>query len=241
VVLGVIGGGGPDGTLDAIRGTINFVFQGTPYIAARWLTAAQMAPPVRLLFIGSAVAIIVWAFWPHAKVRDNEEREPTEFGPLKSLRDLFEEDCAKFFSLGCDLDAEIDEEKTTARLSVAMDMAANAKWPTIYIPRSPKAFRIAGSMADKYMALMDELIAGIEITSAYPGDSGPVSNKDLRFSGRVYIYHEDYFDVQQIAALDVVFRTHGALLILRGPNYVATRMMSDRSANVSSKARLTDA
>lgn len=221
----VLSVGGPDAAIAALRSSVSFLLRDTPYTVAPWLTSDLLATPVRTLAGLFALTVLLWAFWPP---RQRAAGPPNH--EMKSLRDLFDEDCGKTFALGGDVNVEIDGVAITVRQSVAQEMAGNAKWPSYFVPRSPIAFQTALALASEYMRIMDELLAGVEITSSYPGDGTHVSNTNLVFSGRVYIYHEDFLEIQQVAALDAAYTRHGARLMLRGPSYASTRNMGDRTA-----------
>jgi hypothetical protein len=66
------------------------------------------------------------------------------------------------------------------------------------------------------------------VTSSTKDPGGPsISSRDLVFSGRVYLYHEDEMTLKQKAELGDLFKANGASVIFRGLDYQQTRWLQD--------------
>jgi hypothetical protein len=66
-VLAIVGMGGPEDAINAVRASIDFLLRGTDYGAARWLTPEVLATPAQIVFVATAIAVLIWALWPAGK------------------------------------------------------------------------------------------------------------------------------------------------------------------------------
>ncbi|WP_333588041.1 hypothetical protein [Phenylobacterium sp.] len=64
VVLALVGMGGPEAAIGALRDTINFLLAGTGYEAPAWISVGALAKPFRYACFAAAMAVLIWAFWP---------------------------------------------------------------------------------------------------------------------------------------------------------------------------------
>ena len=99
-----------------------------------------------------------------------------------------------------------------------------------YLPRAEEGigYAVAASLANDFDRLLADAKNGVAIKSKDPGDSSPVEFKDLVFSRRIYLYHEDDYSLKQQSDLTEAFKEKSVSLQLRGPSYVTSRWMSDK-------------
>jgi hypothetical protein len=67
---------------------------------------------------------------------------------------------------------------------------------------------------------MNDLESSSEVIGGFSTDSRMTSSHELVFSGRIYIYHEDFFSLQQLASLERLYESKGLSVIFRGQSYM---------------------
>jgi hypothetical protein len=100
-----------------------------------------------------------------------------------------------------------------------VDFQSHSKFLAFFLQDSPDAFErckaLAADLQSPATAIND--IASIQFSRA--GETAATDVKDVTFTGRVYIYHETRFSVQQLADLEAVFRSKNAAVQFRGHEY----------------------
>jgi hypothetical protein len=122
---------------------------------------------------------------------------------------------------------EKDTNKTIAEFDaqIYMDFPARSKFIGVYFPRTTPDETV------KQCELFADYLQGIlgmqmpEATSAFVGEE-MMSSKDLIFSGRVFIYHEDSLSLEQRASLEVLYKSKNLSVQFRGPDYLAGRILA---------------
>jgi hypothetical protein len=74
---------------------------------------------------------------------------------------------------------------------------------------------------------MDRLNSEAKLTLKNIGDMGAVGSDDLSFTGRVYLYVEQEFTLQQAAELDKYYKDKGMSLTIRDLTYASARWLQD--------------
>lgn len=160
---------------------------------------------------------------PPAKTTRSVSASKARAEPPLTLRSLFEErDFTNFYRSRADGKIKNkDGTETTIEVQTYSDFLAKAKFLGLFIPhcdltpRSDKTYEICEYFADHYgdaLALSNPVpMAGFlsEMTKA----------EDLMFTGRVYVYHEDYLTPEQIVALRALYRKKNLEAWFRGVDY----------------------
>jgi hypothetical protein len=102
-----------------------------------------------------------------------------------------------------------------ARLLI--DPTAGVKFVAFYIPFNARS-------VEECMGLADNIdVAGglnlFHIEARGPGTE-PTLSKNYKFSGRIYVYHEDLYSPEQSGEIHKYYADRHLLVELRGPEYV---------------------
>jgi hypothetical protein len=103
-----------------------------------------------------------------------------------------------------------------------LDFGANSKFLGYFIPLSSPsdAYEVCKYLPDLYKTTMDELESKGTIKSGNMAESRQTSSKDLIFAGRIYIYHENDFSLQELATLERLYDSKGLSVVFRGKAYL---------------------
>lgn len=153
---------------------------------------------------------------------------------VPSLKKLFAEDFPTFMHSDAERKIGI---KTGASESFIMilekeyeNFEAKSKFLGYYIPLSPHSYEICEYLPDLYKETMRDF--GMHETQVgRVTELTMTSSKDLVFSGRVYVYHEYNFSLQQLASLERLYESKGLSVLFRGPSYL--NMMWDQKFKTS--------
>ena len=198
-------------------------------------TIVLVAAILSLLLVASFSA---WCFWPLHVIETPRKHTET----LISLHDLYKSDFSNLFKLSNELKAYVVNSDGTQGFnmsfgaSISFDYSGNSKFYSIYIPKAQadQSFRLCMYLAWAYPDIMRQLSNKV-FTEAKPLPSDPlISSKDLTFSGRIYIYHEDDMTFRQRAEIEELFKSNGAFVIFRGLDYLQTRWIEDASKKAPS-------
>lgn len=107
---------------------------------------------------------------------------------------------------------------------VYLDFDAKTKFIAFYVPRSEHSYEAALGLWSQVPATFDSVQSKIGVTAGYGQNLTDI--KDLTFSGRVFIYHEDMFNLRQLADLVDAYKLHGMALDFRGPTYLSDQVIA---------------
>jgi hypothetical protein len=113
------------------------------------------------------------------------------------------------------------------------DMTTNSKFLSFYVPRSVHAFDIIGFLATTYHSFFAELDAKHFAVAKGQGETSSVNSKELRFTGRVFVYHENDLTPKQVGFLWELFKKHGAEAQFRGSDHIMAVYSSIKAGSVS--------
>lgn len=108
-------------------------------------------------------------------------------------------------------------EKVEVEGWLLIDNNSATKFVSFFVPRSPEAFNACAFLADHYAEVIP--VEGLHLESQQPGQ-GPMRSADFPFSGRIFIYYEDFFSPEQVGTLHGYYRERKLKLELRGPDYL---------------------
>jgi hypothetical protein len=106
------------------------------------------------------------------------------------------------------------------------DFDANARFLVLYVPHLPDAafLRGIGAHVDRMLARLSE---GPTFTVGRDGEL-PAHDRDLQFTGRVFVYAEADLPDEVVQQTGEVYRAHGLYLRFRGTRYAAARVAQER-------------
>jgi hypothetical protein len=146
----------------------------------------------------------------------------------QTLEQLFKADFERTLRTSSELTVGSPEDATIADkvlIQIYNDMDTGTYFVGFYVPASPRTADIIGYLADGYLSPTLQLRQGVEITSRDPADTTPLKFSEFNFSRRVYVYYEADLSIQDIAALDTLYRSKNLILQLRGRQYQTTRWL----------------
>ena len=83
-------------------------------------------------------------------------------------------------------------------------MNAAANFVSFFVPHSEYSYETCLFLSDGYRELT--AIDKLELETQGAGEQ-KVFSKDFAFNGRIFLYHEDLFSVEQLAAINKLYKT----------------------------------
>ena len=143
---------------------------------------------------------------------------PSEDHPPTMLQ-FFERNQAKFPSASKQtVDTTLtfsDGRQLTVKSDLYRDILARTMFMAFYIPRSQLTFDAIIALSDGYKDIMRDMMSGLIINGKIPGSS-VVTQDELTFTGRIFIFHEDDISLQERAQADTVFKAKKLGVQFRG-------------------------
>lgn len=140
----------------------------------------------------------------------------------------FKKESAAFLTRTMTVHPHDNSWKVTVTVREFMDFDTNSKFISVFVPDNGHTFEACVGVAQN----LPLETSGTEKFGAFfgiGGDSNLTWSNKLKFTGRVYLYHEGVLDLQQMAYLDRLFQEHGAALQLRGGAYLDRRLHDDNA------------
>jgi hypothetical protein len=141
---------------------------------------------------------------------------------MTTIRDFFERDFGTL-SVGKALPTRNLATAASFELQgrVHYDYDANAKFVSYFIPRETHPMEIATLALQKHADILTG-VEGVECSSRLPGER-VTSSRELRFTGRVFLYMENGLSEPEIDGLESLGKQLGLAVRYRGPVYAAER------------------
>jgi hypothetical protein len=83
-------------------------------------------------------------------------------------------------------------------------------------------------MAINYKAEYNVLLNNIHMGTAAPGMGSGWRSEDLKFSGRVNVYYENFLNDQELASLTLLYSSKEAAVQFRGPAYLEYMRLQEK-------------
>jgi hypothetical protein len=145
------------------------------------------------------------------------------------LRSLFEEEHTGIVSITTDLQCPTPAGPVDCQLRISLDPALNIKVPRFYVPRTLEFMKVLLQISKDYARLMEEPFAKTRYMVRAVGQTEDVAERAMKFSGRVFVYHENSLTIQQAAEVDRAFSETGAKVELRSSDYQWARYLAKKS------------
>lgn len=102
---------------------------------------------------------------------------------------------------------------------------SGTKFLGFHVPSSSRTMQVCSILAEKAIELGDALSnGGLQITSKAPGEN-PEKHTDLRYSGKVYLSHDDVLTHKQMGEVEEIFKGQQLNVVLRGPDFLSQAWM----------------
>jgi hypothetical protein len=150
-------------------------------------------------------------------------------GAAITLHELFLKDFKESFGTNFAPRRMADEkEETKASIEgrLLLDVNSASKFVSFYVPRSEYAYQACVFLADNYQEMGGLNLFHVQMQ----GPAGPVFTESFKFSGRVFIYHEDFFSPEQSGDLHRLYREKNLLLELREQGYLQFEILRRKTA-----------
>jgi hypothetical protein len=215
---------------------VRYIFPTTPKWVA-WggaagaivviLVALVPGLPPRLatfLLISSPVATASAAYlWERRKVR----RAPKPPKAPSTLRDHFNQmspllsvEHQKTITGG----RGTEETITEVIFKLFYDWEANSDFAAIYVSRTANSGPLISYLSNLVVENRDELHSLVSTGVTLPGDRA-MSTITSKFTGRVYLYHENAMSLSELADAERCFKSRGLDVHFRGPEYAAVHKL----------------
>jgi hypothetical protein len=158
-----------------------------------------------------------------------KEQKENAVKELPTLKKLFDKDFANLMRRNANRQLIIGNDPTQDVVMIPekiyLDFAAKTKFVGYFIPFStPCPYCICEFLSEMPKETIKDFDLKGEVQFGHSTEVRMTSSKDLIFSGRVYIYHEDNFSLQQLAALERIYESKGLSVLFRSTAYL--QMMS---------------
>ncbi len=175
---------------------------------------------------GLWIASLLWVDGRRPAVPVAAATSPTDSGKPPTLLDLFKSEfpaVMKFTDSSCSIEWK-NGSKITFWCQAYLDFPAKTQFLGFYIPHSSRTYDLCIRLAPSVRETLKKVRERVAITGGY-GDQFN-SLKDLTFSGRVLVYHEDLLTITQKAAIIKAFKKYGSDVQFRGPDYLGDQVIA---------------
>jgi hypothetical protein len=159
---------------------------------------------------------------------------------MATLREYFDTDFTRMLNAAEPLTVEGGTTRLEVFPRVHLDFDSNTKFVSCFIPDTPDPLSVVVALLkslDRVLAIAD----GVEVQTALPGEN-KMHSRDLRFSGRFFVYTERAIPEETLAELSDQARKNGIYLQFRGPAFAQSRSALEKPvAFISHDSRDKDA
>ena len=168
------------------------------------------------IFIALVVAseyIVFRAIFPGEPVPKIADREPR-------LIDLFTNDYPSFFKFKQDDAIKVKGSKAEDKIvsQLYFDVLTKTEFVGFYLPSTDDAATDCRLLASAVPLVINDAIKKLRFSAGNGGERTYL--KDVAFSGRVIIYHEDFLSIPERADIIKAFASQKMDVLFRGPDYL---------------------
>jgi hypothetical protein len=109
-------------------------------------------------------------------------------------------------------------------------MMARTMFMALYIPHSPVSFDAIIALAKDHKKILQDLKSNVNISGGHGPGSATVTQDELVFTGRIFIFHEDALTLQQRAEADTVYRSRGLGIQFRGIDELMRQWIAEQQS-----------
>lgn len=145
---------------------------------------------------------------------------------MPTLRDFYNTDFVRVMSVGGALQMETPTGRRELHARVHYDFVANAKYLSVYLPADASTEGVCAALVEQATELA-EMGSGVEVLMALPGELA-MARSELRFAGRLFLYHEGTLPDGAVERLRSYGREHGVAMQFRGPAFAVQRIAIEK-------------
>src|SRR5438067_1488145 len=138
---------------------------------------------------------------------------------MATLREYFDTDFPRVLNAAQVIQVRTDAAPIEVPVRVHLDFDANAKYLSCLLP----AAGCNKSVCSALVVNISQLLAtadSVEVHSGLPGET-PFRSTELRFAGRLFLYHESDIDVEVQDEIRARAKEHDLFVQFRGPRFAA--------------------
>jgi hypothetical protein len=206
-------------------------------VAAKWDRIEEFTTKrrgvVAFLLIGLAAVLFVagmlLAFGPKPK----EAEPPTFVGSMVPAREiprnqlnlkaaLQDELSPGAFRMAADIPYKDKDGKTVEiQISEFSDPHNGARFLAAYIPPTPSTVEIAKEIIGAHDSLLQKLAPPKgAVTISAKGEHESPATDDVRFTGKIFIYHDQLLNAEEYSQVDDAAKASGVSVTMRDPRYL---------------------
>ena len=200
-----------------------------PWYKRIWAIVAGL-----IIFLAALTTLILNLDKIKEKVPQNDfNKTNTETKTDKKVEDitllyLFENDFNNLLRAGEDrFLTDKEGSQTIIKSKIYLDFETQTEFVGFYIPSVPETFDICTHLAENYKTAL-ELTKKVMVESSSIGLQ-PVNTSELKFSGRVFIYHEYPLLEAQKRELFTLYKKHDLSPQFRGTTYLFKKKQIEKS------------
>lgn len=159
--------------------------------------------------------------WLHLERPATPVTTPIAAKPPQTLEEIFKMDFPnlnKWSYSGAFVDPK-DGTSIPMEEQMHVDYQGYSRFLSFYLPYSPHTYSACLWIADHSSDILAQMDKN-EVTTYAPAEQHGISTKELKFSGRIYIYTLSHFTLKEQAELDEKFKRNGLALEMRGLTYM---------------------
>jgi hypothetical protein len=181
-----------------------------------------------VIVLGVLLSYVAYRYHPAVRLSDSEITTPAlrstaikYYALPLTLKTIFDTDFDLVMSIDDDFTLTIQQihQPFTFRLRAFFDFLSNSIFVAIYVPSMPNSYMAASALVGIIPTLLKTLEQRYWVGLKIPGDSAETWSNNMKFSGRVFLYHEDDFSLTQLANLETRFNSIGESVEFRGQDY----------------------
>jgi len=115
-------------------------------------------------------------------------------------------------------------DRLNVRTQIYVDFTGKTKFVGYYIPHFDHTYEVCLGIVSSVKLTIEDAENGLQVTAGYKGEQ--TSLKDLTFSGRVLLYHEDFLSIPQKAEIIKTYTADGFDVNFRGPEYLGDQVVA---------------
>ena len=167
-------------------------------------------------------------------ILENEESHEKENLKVQTLHEYFKTDFSKYLAANRKIVIRIfgdpskseDNKDYELEFRLHCDFESLTKFISVYLPPStyPNTSNICKVLAEQILGICDSLSEGVKV-AASRYDDRMTEIDDLKFTGRVYIYHDTYLSDDEKDELRLFYKQRNVDPRFRGANYISKRFL----------------
>ena len=172
---------------------------------------------------GSCLAACFFIYWGFYLLIASLSSDVTSSAPAPplTLKNLFDTDFPSgSFGSEITFTSKLDGSTWKIPYRVVTDFSSRTKYLAFYVADSPDAFDRCKILAANLQLPFEAIDKSVYMAMTDAGGTSITESKDLVFTGRVYIYYESPFSLNQLAILESIFAEKKAAVEFRGQAYL---------------------